>query len=58
VVADVIGAESDAALIELAGRAHGSPFYVVELLRGLLDALVVALEHRERAVADARGRAT
>jgi DNA-binding CsgD family transcriptional regulator len=38
---DLLGAEPDPGLLELAGRAHGSPFLLVELLRGLQeDALV------------------
>ena len=41
VAGDLLGAEPDPGLLELAGRAHGSPFLLVELLRGLQeDALV------------------
>ena len=41
VAGDLLGAEPDPGLLELTGRAHGSPFLLVELLRGLQeDALV------------------
>jgi predicted ATPase len=37
IVADVLGAEADPALLDLASNARGNPFLVVELLRGLRE---------------------
>jgi len=41
VAGDLLGAEPDRGLLELAGRAHGSPFLLVELLRGLQEEALV-----------------
>jgi DNA-binding CsgD family transcriptional regulator len=37
VVTDILGAEPDDSLLEMAQRSHGSPFLLVELLHGLRD---------------------
>jgi DNA-binding CsgD family transcriptional regulator/tetratricopeptide (TPR) repeat protein len=37
IVADVVRAEADASLLALAGKAHGNPFLVMELIQGLLE---------------------
>ncbi|MGO9380752.1 MAG: helix-turn-helix transcriptional regulator [Mycobacterium sp.] len=37
IVADVLRAEPDASLLSLAGKAHGNPFLVMELLQGLQE---------------------
>src|SRR5258708_39365118 len=49
VAADVLGAEPDEQLLEKAERVHGSPFLLVEFLRGLQDEGIVSV---------ASGRAT
>lgn len=54
VVADVIRAEPDAGLVELARRAHGSPFFLVELLRGLLEEDLVQVENGRAVLLDDR----
>lgn len=37
VVTDILGAEPDDSLLEMAKRSHGSPFLLVELVHGLRD---------------------
>ena len=49
VAADVLGAEPDEQLLEMAERVHGSPFLLVEFFRGLQDEGIVSV---------ASGRAT
>ena len=44
VAADIFGAEPNQALLELATRAEGSPFLLVELLRGLQEDGLVEVE--------------
>ena len=41
VTADVLGGVPDAGLLALAGRAHGSPYLLMELLLGLLEESMV-----------------
>src|SRR4029079_6131990 len=43
VAADVLGAQPDEQLLEKAQRVHGSPFLLVEFLRGLQDEAIVSL---------------
>ena len=44
VTADVLQAEPDAALLEMTAGASGTPFLLVELLRGLQDEELVSIE--------------
>jgi predicted ATPase len=44
VAGDLLGAEPGPSLMELAGRAHGSPFLLVELLRGLQEDALVQID--------------
>jgi DNA-binding CsgD family transcriptional regulator len=44
IAADIFGAEPNQALLELAARAEGSPFLLVELLRGLQEDGLVEVE--------------
>jgi DNA-binding CsgD family transcriptional regulator len=44
IVSDVVEAEPDADLIELAQRVHGSPFLLVELVNGLLEEGLIKVE--------------
>src|SRR4029077_10722828 len=44
IAADIFGAEPNPALLELAARAEGSPFLLVELLRGLQEDGLVEVE--------------
>jgi len=44
IASDIFGAEPDQALLELAARAEGSPFLLVELLRGLQEDGLVEVE--------------
>jgi len=48
IAADVLLAEPDGSVLEMAGRAGGSPFLVVEMLRGLRDEELVRV-HAGRA---------
>lgn len=51
---DVVGAEPDDGLLDLARRAHGSPFLLVELLHGLLDEGLVSVESGRARLLEAR----
>ena len=44
VAADILGAEPDASVLELIGQADGSPFFVVEMLLGLVEEEQVRIE--------------
>ncbi|HEY2005734.1 MAG TPA: LuxR C-terminal-related transcriptional regulator, partial [Solirubrobacteraceae bacterium] len=44
VALDVMRAEPDEALLELLGRAHGSPFWLMELLSGLREEQLVRVQ--------------
>ena len=52
--ADVVRAEADEALLEMAERAHGSPFVLVELLSGLLEEQLVRVEDGRACLVEAR----
>ena len=54
VVRDVMRAKPDDALLSLAQRAHGNPFLLVELLRGLLEEALVAIESDRVRLVDGR----
>jgi hypothetical protein len=54
VAGDLLGAEPDPGLLELAGRAHGSPFLLVELLRGLQEDALVRTECGHATLVEAR----
>src|SRR4029077_16527063 len=49
IAADIFGAEPNRDLLELAARADGSPFLLVELLRGLQEDGLVKVEAGEAA---------
>jgi predicted ATPase len=44
VVSDVLDAQPDARLLESAGQAHGNPFLLIDLLRGLMEEGFVVVE--------------
>jgi len=53
VVADILAAEPDADVLRSAGRTHGNPFLLTELVRGLEEEQIVSVEFgRARLVAD------
>jgi DNA-binding CsgD family transcriptional regulator len=54
VVGDLLGAEPDPGLLELAVRAHGSPFLLVELLRGLQEDALVRTDSGHATLVEAR----
>src|SRR5260370_38559143 len=54
VAGDLLGAEPDAGLLELAGRAHGGPFLLVELLRGLQEDALVRTDSGHATLVEAR----
>lgn len=54
VAEDLLGREPDPGLLELAGRAHGSPFLLVELLRGLQEEALVRTESGYASLVEAR----
>jgi DNA-binding CsgD family transcriptional regulator/tetratricopeptide (TPR) repeat protein len=54
VIADVVRAEADPGLLEIAERAGGSPFLLVELLRGLLEEGLVRVDSAHAALVAAR----
>jgi DNA-binding CsgD family transcriptional regulator len=60
VVGDLLGAEPDPGLLELAGRAHGSPFLLAELLHGLQEDALVRTHSGHATLVEARlpGRIT
>ena len=54
VVGDLLGAAPDPGLLELARRAHGSPFLLVELLRGLQEDALVRTDSGHATLVEAR----
>lgn len=54
VAADVLGAQPDRALLKMAERAGGSPFLLVELLRGLREEALVRIESGRAELVDSR----
>jgi len=54
VAADVLRAEPDAAVLKMAERAGGSPFFLVELLSGLREDGLVRIEAGRAVLADSR----
>jgi DNA-binding CsgD family transcriptional regulator len=54
VVTDVMQAEPDQALLDLAQRAHGSPFLLVELLHGLREEATVRIDSGRATLLEAR----
>lgn len=54
VAGDLLGAEPDPGLLELAGRAHGIPFLLVELLRGLQEEALVRTDSGHATLIEAR----
>jgi len=54
VAGDLLGAEPDPGLLDLAGRAHGSPFLLVELLRGLQEDALVRTDSGHATLVEAR----
>jgi DNA-binding CsgD family transcriptional regulator/tetratricopeptide (TPR) repeat protein len=54
VIADILGAAPDSGLLELAGRAHGIPFLLVELLRGLREEDLVRVDSGRASLVAAR----
>jgi DNA-binding CsgD family transcriptional regulator len=54
VAGDLLGAEPDPGLLELAGRAHGSPFLLVELLLGLQEDSLVRTDSGHATLVEAR----
>jgi hypothetical protein len=51
---DLLGAEPDPGLLALAGRAHGNPFLLVELLRGLQEEALVRTDSGHATLVEAR----
>jgi DNA-binding CsgD family transcriptional regulator len=54
VAADILLAEPDSGLLEIAGRADGSPFLLVELLSGLRDEQLVRIESGRAELVESR----
>jgi DNA-binding CsgD family transcriptional regulator len=54
VVGDVLDAEPDARLLESAGQAHGNPFMLIDLLRGLMEEGSVVVESGRAVLVDER----
>jgi predicted ATPase len=54
VIADLMKAEAEADLLEIADNAHGVPFLLVELLRGLLEEGLVRIEGSRALLSEAR----
>jgi DNA-binding CsgD family transcriptional regulator len=54
VVADVMRAQAGAALLEIADNAHGVPFLLIELLRGLLEEGLVRIDRAQAVLVQAR----
>ena len=54
VIADVMSAPAGAALLEIAENAHGVPFLLVELLRGLLEEGLVRIDRAQAVLVEAR----
>ncbi len=56
VAGDVLGAVPGPGVLELAGRAHGCPFLLVELLRGLREEALVRTDSGHATLVGARCR--
>jgi DNA-binding CsgD family transcriptional regulator len=54
VVSDVLDAEPDARLLKSAGQAHGNPFLLIDLLRGLMEEGFVVVESGRAMLVDER----
>jgi predicted ATPase len=54
VIADLMSAPAGAALLEIAENAHGVPFLLVELLRGLLEESLVRIDRAQAVLIEAR----
>jgi DNA-binding CsgD family transcriptional regulator len=54
VIADTVSGEPDAALLEIAERAQGSPFLLVEMLLGLLEEGLIRTEAGHARLVEAR----
>jgi len=54
VIADTVSGDPDAALLEIAERAHGSPFLLVEMLLGLLEEGLIRTEAGHARLVEAR----
>src|SRR5712692_10507270 len=54
VTADLVSAQPGAALLEIADRAHGIPFLLIELLRGLLEEGLVRIDRAQAVLVEAR----
>jgi DNA-binding CsgD family transcriptional regulator len=54
VVSDVLDAEPDPRLLESAGQAHGNPFLLIDLLRGLMEEGFVVVESGRAMLLDER----
>src|SRR6266849_4049082 len=54
VIADLMRAQADPALLEIAENAHGIPFLLIELLRGLLEEGLVQVDRAQAVLVEAR----
>jgi DNA-binding CsgD family transcriptional regulator len=54
VIADLMRAQADPALLEIAENAHGIPFLLIELLRGLLEEGLVQVDKAQAVLIEAR----
>src|SRR5260370_17005040 len=54
VIADLMSAPAGPALLEIADNAHGVPFLLIELLRGLLEEGLVRIARAQAALVAAR----
>src|SRR5216683_1064297 len=54
VIADLMRAQADPALLEIAENAHGIPFLLIELLRGLLEEGLVQVDRAQAVLIKAR----
>jgi DNA-binding CsgD family transcriptional regulator len=54
IISDVMSAQAGAALLEIADNAHGVPFLLIELLRGLLEEGLVRIDRAQAVLVEAR----
>jgi len=54
VIADLMSAPAGPALLEIADNAHGVPFLLIELLRGLLEEGLVRIDRAQAVLVEAR----
>src|SRR5882757_6578397 len=54
VIADLMSAPAGPALLEIADNAHGVPFLLIELLRGLLEERLVRIDRTQAVLVEAR----